>query len=92
MSKRKNQMDIKGMVREFMLEEFNSSGFRENIGDDESLIDSQIIDSLSILQLISFMDEKFGIFPAEGELNSGEIDTINQIVNYILKKLKEKQE
>jgi len=85
-------MDIKNKVRDFMLEEFNSSGFNENIGDDESLIDSQIIDSLSILQLISFMDEEFGIFPAEGELNSGEIDTINQIVNYILKKLKEKQE
>jgi len=80
-------MDIKSIVREFMLEEFKSSGFHENIGDDESL---QIIDSLSILQLISFMDEKFGIFPAEGELNSGEVDTINQIVNFISKKLKEK--
>jgi acyl carrier protein len=38
------------------------------------------------------MDEKFGIFPAEGELDSEEIDTVNHIVNYILKKLKEKQE
>ena len=92
MSKRKNHMGIKGMVRKFMLEEFNSSGFNVNIGDDESLIDSQIIDSLSILQLVSFIDDKFGVFPAEGELNSVEIDTINQIVNYILKKLKEKQE
>ena len=88
----KNHMDIKSTVREFMLEEFKISGFHKNIGDDESLIDSQILDSLSILQLISFMDEKFYIFPGEGELDSEEIDTVNHIVNYILKKLKEKQE
>lgn len=91
MPERKNHMDIKSMIREFMLEEFKISGFHENFGDDESLIDSQILDSLSILQLISFMDEKFNIFPAEGELDPEKIDSVNQIADYIFKKLKEEE-
>ena len=75
------------MIREFMIENLNDAGFHENIRDDESLIDSQILDSLSILQLISFMDEKFGIFPAEDELNPEKLDTINSIEEFIRNKL-----
>jgi len=91
MSEGKNHMVIKSMIREFMLKEFKISGFHEYFGDDESLIDSQILDSLSILQLISFMDEKFNIFPAEGEVDPEKIDSVNQIADYIFKKLKEEE-
>ena len=84
-------MDIKKMIREFMIEELNDAGFHENVRDDESLIDSQILDSLSILQLISFMDEKFGIFPAEDELNPETLDTINHIEAFIRNKLNMKK-
>ena len=80
-------MDIKKMIRDFMIEELNDAGFHENVRDDESLIDSQILDSLSILQLISFMDEKFGIFPAEDELSPEKLDTINSIEEFIRNKL-----
>ena len=75
------------MIRGFMMQDFKESGFHENIRDDESLIDSQILDSLSILQLISFMDQKFGIFPEPDELVPEKIDTINHIEEFITKKL-----
>jgi len=74
--------NIKQMIREFMVKELKDSGFHENIHDNESLIDSQVLDSLSILQLISFMDEKFGFFPDDDELTLDKLDTINHIEEF----------
>ena len=80
-------MDIKKIVREFMIEELKESGFHENVRDDESLMDSFILDSLSILTLISFMDEKFGIIPADDEIKPEKFETVNLIGKYIKTKL-----
>ena len=80
-------MDIKKTVREFMIEELSDEGFDENFGDDESLIDSFILDSLSILTLISFMDEQFGIIPESGEIDPERFETVNKIGDYISSKL-----
>ncbi len=80
-------MDFKEKIRSFMLDEFKEAGFTESIGNDDSLVDSSILDSLSILKLISFMDDEFDIFPEEGELSPDKIDTITQIAEYVGKKL-----
>jgi acyl carrier protein len=83
-------MNIKGILREFMIREFNESGFHESIGDDESLIESGILDSLSILKLISFMDERFDIMPPEDELKPEKLETLNLIALFIAQKLESK--
>jgi len=80
-------MDVKDKIRKFMIKEFKHLGLYENVGDDESLIDSNILDSLSILTLISFMDDEFGIIPSHTELDPKIFDTINHIEEYIIKKL-----
>ena len=81
-------MDIKKAVREFMIEELSDEGFDENFEDDESLIESFILDSLSILTLISFMDEKFDIIPESDEISPEKFETVNKIEEYIRSKLK----
>ncbi len=75
------------MIREFMLEELKDAGFNENVRDDESLIDLAILDSLTILQLISFMDQNFGIIPDPDEIAPEKVDTINRIEEFIANKL-----
>jgi acyl carrier protein len=83
-------MDIREKLYNFMAEEFEDAGFHENIGDDDSLFDTNILDSLSILKLLSFLDEEFDIFPEDGELTPDKIGTINLIAEYISKKLEKK--
>ena len=80
-------MEIKEKVRAFMLQEFKESGFHIDIRDDESLIESDVLDSLSILKLISFMDEQFNVMPDEDEINPERLGTINSITAFIEKKL-----
>jgi len=74
---------IREKVRRFMMEELAESGFREEISDDESLLENQILDSLSILKLISFMDEVFGIYFSEEELDPERFETVNRIVELV---------
>jgi acyl carrier protein len=69
-----------------MVEELAESGFREEISDDESLVESQILDSLSILKLISFMDEVFGIYFSEEELEPERFETVQRIIELVRNK------
>ncbi|PKN67031.1 MAG: hypothetical protein CVU57_03535 [Deltaproteobacteria bacterium HGW-Deltaproteobacteria-15] len=77
---------IRAKVRRFMLEELAESGFHEGISDEESLLENQILDSLSILKLISFMDEGFGIYFSEEELEPERFETVNRIVELVRSK------
>lgn len=78
---------IKKTIREFLIEELSGNGFHEGVRDDQSLIAAGIMDSLSILKTISFLDEKFGIMPTEDELDPSNFDSIDLIHKFIEEKL-----
>ena len=82
-NKMETGMNIKAKVRKFILDELLETDTDDAIGDDDSLIESAVIDSMSILQLISFMDEEFDVLPEDGVMKSEDISTINQIVKFI---------
>ena len=80
-------MDLKEKIRNFVIIELADNGIPDGLDDNESLIDSGILDSLNILNLISFFDENFNIIPSEDELYPDNFDTINLIHKYIEEKL-----
>jgi len=80
-------MDIKKTVRDFMLKELKDTGFDETVSDSESLINLNILDSLSILKLISFLDEEYNIYLSEDELKPEKFDTVDHIADFISIKL-----
>ena len=82
-----NIMTINETIREFMANELSEQGFNESITNDESLVDSYILDSLSILMLITFLDEKFDIIPDIDEINPEQFETINKIEAFIKSKI-----
>ncbi len=77
---------IKKTIREFLIEELRDNGFHEAVSDDESLIDTGIMDSLSILKTISFLDEKFGVVLTEDELAPENFESITSIHNIVKKR------
>ena len=83
-------MDIKMSIKEFVFEEMTENGFKGDIGNGDSLIDLDILDSLSMLKLLSFFDEKFNIFLSEDELDPDNFETINLISQFIQMKLDQK--
>ena len=80
-------MDIKKAVKEFIAEKLKDAGIQHEIDDNDSLIDMGVLDSLTILELISFLDKNFSVIPAEDELDPSNFDSVNLIHSFILKKV-----
>ena len=59
------------------------------LGDDDSLIDSGLIDSISSVQLIEDCIQKFDVIIHPAELSLENFDTVNRICNFIRVKLED---
>ena len=70
-------------IREFVLDRLAPASGRTDIGDEADLIDSGIIDSLGIFQLVAFLEERFGIAIGDEEItpeNFGSVMAIERLV------------
>lgn len=55
--------------------------------DDDSFLELGLIDSTGILELVSFIEESFGITIDDDELTPDNLDSINKIIGFITKKM-----
>jgi len=70
-------------IKEFILTEVNPELGRQDLEDDEPLIDSGIVDSLGVLRILSFLDEAFGIDLSNDEIKLENFRTVRAICNMI---------
>ncbi len=73
-------------IRAFIVENF-LFGKGEGLADETSFLDGGIIDSTGILELVSFIEEEFNIKVADDELVPENLDSINNVVAYLEKKI-----
>jgi acyl carrier protein len=78
-------MTIQDHVRAFILEAFYVSDPAE-LSDDLSLIDSGIVDSTGMLDVILFIEEEFAIRVADTETSPENLETISRIAAYVMRK------
>lgn len=77
--------NIKQQVRQFVLDNFMMAAAAE-IPDDASFMDRHIIDSTGFLELISFVEETFGIQVTDDEMVPENLDSLNNIERYVQRK------
>ena len=78
-------MEIKEQLRDYILREFLPGEDRDSLKDDTPLTESGILDSVSTLKLVSFVEETFGLELAAHEA-SMEFGTIASIAALIERK------
>ena len=78
-------MDIAATIQRYITDEF-LVGKKASIGPDDSLISSGALDSLTLLQLISFVEEEFGVTVQDDEMALENFQTINAIVSLVERK------
>jgi acyl carrier protein len=72
-----------GDIRAFVLERLAPATGRTELAGDEDLIDSGVLDSLGIFQLVAFLEERFGVAIADAEItpeNFGTLERIERLV------------
>jgi acyl carrier protein len=75
--------DVRSVVRAFIATRLAPSAGRTEIADDEDLIDTGIVNSLGIFQLVAFLEERFQISISDEQItpeNFGTIDRIEAMV------------
>lgn len=73
-------------VKEFIVENFlfgDENGFNE----DTSFLQENLIDSMGIMELITFLEETFNIRIKDAELVPQNLDSLNKIANFLEMKL-----
>jgi acyl carrier protein len=75
-------MDIEKTLERFIVDEL-LLGKRASIGVDESLIGSGILDSLTLLELIAFVEKRFNLQVADSEMVPDNFKTISRIKTFI---------
>jgi acyl carrier protein len=79
-------MEVEKEIRNFIVENF-LFGNREKLpGDDDSFLQKGLIDSTGILEVISFIEEKFGISVEDDELVPENLDSIRFLTDFIGRK------
>jgi acyl carrier protein len=78
--------DIKQQVRSYLLENFLMGGLEEEIQDDTSFMEAHILDSTGFIELISYLEEQFGIQVKDDEMVPENLDSLRSIEQFIWRK------
>lgn len=79
-------MDTKGMIRQYIVTELIKDKKQANLKDSDSLIESGIVDSLGIMKLIGFLEDKISIQITDDELVPENFSSVDSIAALVLAK------
>lgn len=81
--------DVHTMIRDYIAQNllFSDTGFPYS--DDTSFMEEHIIDSLGVMDLVMFVEEKFGIAMQDEDVTPENLDSVNRLASYVQRKLAE---
>lgn len=75
------------MVDKQVIRDFLTSLSKESqIGDDDSLLVTKLLDSLKVVELVVFIESNYNVSFDNDEVSPENLDTINAIANFLEKK------
>jgi acyl carrier protein len=74
---------IQKTVKEYVLETFLPGEDPESLAADTPLISGGILDSISTLKLVTFLEETYGVEFQAHEISSDNLETLTDIANTI---------
>ena len=80
---------IENDVREFVSDNFLFGRTNVSIDGDDSLLEEGLIDSTGVLELVTFIEDKFDVTVEDEELVPDNLDSINRLITFIGNKLEE---
>lgn len=83
---------LRSEVREFIIENFLYGQDDNQLGDDVSFLEKGIMDSTGVLEMVSFVEEKYGISVEDEELIPENFDSLNRLSEFITKKKNGKED
>jgi acyl carrier protein len=76
-------MSVAAEVEQFIVEEIALGSGVESVGHDEDLLAQDIIDSLGIVELVSFLEARYGIKVGDDDLLPENFQSVNSVVAFV---------
>jgi acyl carrier protein len=79
-------MEISEQVRQFIVANFYVPDPGQ-LGNETSLLDIGVMDSTGVLEVISFLENTYGISMEEADMIAENLDSVAGITNYLARRL-----
>lgn len=75
-------------IRQFVVDNFLFGQHDRPLGNGDSFLESGVIDSTGVLELIAFLESRYGIAIDDEELVPANLDSIDRVSGFVERKLK----
>ena len=72
-------MLVRDRVRQFIKDSF----FIDDLGDGTSFLESGIVDSLGVMQIVAFVEREFGLAVGPSDLVPENFDSVDRVSAYV---------
>jgi acyl carrier protein len=90
--KERKVLGVETVINEYISRELVQDPALLPLSDEKSLLESGILDSLSLLRLVVFLEERFGITVGDADLLPENFASVNAICAYLRDRKPAKQE
>ena len=80
------QQDIMTRTRDYIRENYLYTRPDYPLQEDEHLMGKGIVDSMGMVELITFLQDTFGVKPADDEITEENFATLRRIAAYVTRK------
>jgi acyl carrier protein len=78
-------------IKDFVVTNFLFGQQGAGLADDQSFLESGVIDSTGVLELVAFLEQRYGIAVADRELLPENLDSVQNVSRFVARKLETPQ-
>lgn len=78
-----NEGSIPDRIKAFLAQQFPAT---KNVGNDDPLLNNGLIDSLGILEVVTFLEDEFGITILDEELSPENFESVGKLSAFVQQK------
>jgi|GEM_PF-2936582 len=75
-------MNERQIIKDFLVQKVGTTTF----SDSDSLIETKLLDSLSVMEFVSFLEEQFEISFESDDMVPENLDSIDSVINLLISK------
>lgn len=80
------ETQIRGRVRQFLEENFLYMRPDFVLGDDDRLLERGIIDSMGVAEMVTFIEDEFGIKTSDEDISEANLGSLRAIGRFVAQK------
>lgn len=79
--------DTAQQVRDYVIDRFLFGQGGDRLTDDASFLEQNLVDSTGVLEMVMFLEQRFGVKVQDHELIPENLDSVNRIAAFVARKL-----